>query len=484
MMNHPRLFNYVGICLLVCLPQSVWAQATTVHADSINAIIFWGTLLLFLGVVGRYLAKYFDQPGVLGELLMGVVVGNICYGCDMQLMVILRDSGTVLAVIQKMLQGISLTDAVHACIPNMAYAKKMIAVMSHPDGEQWITTTIALDAFSRYGVIFLLFMVGLESSLLDLKKTGRESAQVAVIGVVAPILLGLLVMTFLLPNASFSTALFVAATLSATSVGITARVLQDMKKLNTREAKTILGAAMIDDVLGLIILAVVSAMIMGGTFNVWMVSRISFMAMIFFPLSLWLGPILLRRIAAWAAVFDPAEAKLLVSFIFVMSFSWLATLVHMAAIIGAFVAGLILHEGFFESHEKVLKNPQSIKNLLSPFEAIFAPLFFMLIGIQVKLESFLDMHVIFCALGLVLAAVVGKLLSGLGGNRQDDRVLIGIGMVPRGEVGLVFAAVGKGLGVMPDALFSAIILMVAVTTFMTPVWMKLQYARRNNRMTK
>ncbi|PJD93311.1 MAG: sodium:proton antiporter [Legionella sp.] len=482
-MNPQKLLKFLWVGLCAFLPQSVWAGSLTEHVDPINAIILWGALLLFFGLVGRYIAKYFDQPGVLGELLMGVLVGNICYGCGMQLMLLLRDSGTVFVVIQNMLQGVSLVDAVHANIPNSADAKKMLAALSNVNGNQWITTTIVIDAFSRYGVMFLLFMVGLESSLSDLKKTGKESARVAIIGVVAPIALGLLVIAFMLPNASFSTSLFVAATLSATSVGITARVLQDMKKLHTREAKTILGAAMIDDVLGLIILALVSAMAMGGTVNMWMITHISCMAILFFPLSLWVGPIALRHMIAWGTALDPLDAKLLVSFIFVMIFSWLATLVHMAAIIGAFVAGLILHEGFFKSHEQVSTAPQSIKQLLSPFEAIFAPLFFMLIGIQVKVESFLDIHVVVCAIGLIVAAVLGKLLSGFGGNRQDNRVLIGIGMVPRGEVGLVFASVGKGLGVIPDSLFSAIILMVAVTTFITPVWMKFQYTRGKHRIT-
>lgn len=447
------------------------------HCDPSSAIIFWGTTLLFCGIVGRYLAKSLGQPGVLGELFMGVVIGNLCYAYHVPLFVILRDVATIFSVIQQVLQGISITQAVHDLIPDVTFAKQIIAVLSGENGQQWIAVTFVMDALSRYGVIFLLFMVGLESSLHDLKKTGKESTLVAVIGVVMPIILGFLVTHWLLPTAPFISALFVAATLSATSVGITARVLQDMRKLNTREAKTIMGAAMLDDVLGLVILAIVSGMVLLGSINLFLVGRILFMALIFFPLSLWLGPILLRRMVACSAFLEPWEAKLLISFIFVMFFSWLATLVNMSTIIGAFVAGLILHEGFFESREREIKNPLSIRNVLAPFEAVFAPLFFVLIGIQVHLETFLDPKVLWFSAVLLLAAILGKLLSGLGGNRRDNRWLIGIGMIPRGEVGLVFASVGKGLHVIPDTLFSAIIVMVVITTFITPLWMKFQYQR-------
>lgn len=470
-----RLLLGVGLALFSSLG---WATEVIPHNDPTSAIIFWGTILLFFGIVGRYIAKSLGQPGVLGELLMGVVVGNICYAYHVQLMVILRDSTAVFSVIQQMLQGMSLTHAVHQIIPDGAYAKQILAAMSGAHGQQWIAVTFVVDAFSRYGVIFLLFMVGLDSSLQDLKKTGTESTRVAVIGVLAPILLGLLVTKLMIPHASFNTAVFIAATLSATSVGITARVLQDMNKINTREAKTIMGAAMLDDVLGLVILAVVSGMVVMGTLNAWMLGRIIFMAIVFFPLSLWLGPMLLNRMVAWISFVDPWEAKLLTSFIFIMCFSWLATLVNMSTIIGAFVAGIILHEGFFESREREQKNPLSIRNLLAPFEAVFAPLFFVLIGIQVRLETFWDKQVLLFSLCLLVAAIVGKLLSGFGGNRRDDRWLIGIGMIPRGEVGLVFASVGKSTHIIPDSLFSAIIVMVVVTTFITPVWMKIQYQRR------
>lgn len=457
------------------MPISSFASSGTSHLDPAGSVIFWGTLILFFGIVGRYLAKLMNQPGVLGELLMGVLLGNACYFSGMQLMIVLRDSPAVFTIIQDMLAGTPLPAAVHAVITEPHYAGQVLEALSGQDGNDWIKVAFVVDSFSRYGVIFLLFMVGLESSLDELKKTGRESLQVACIGVLAPILLGLLAWYVLMPTAEFSTSLFVAATLSATSVGITARVLKDMKKLNTREAKTILGAAMLDDVLGLVILAIVSRMVMHDGIDFLSIATTLLSALLFFPAALLVGPWVLRNMIACVKFLDPWEAKLLVSFVFVMCFAWLATLVQMSTIMGAFVAGIMLHDGFFESREREIKNPQSIKHLMAPFEAIFAPLFFMLIGIQVRLETFFDWHVLVIALGLIVVAIIGKLVSGLGGARRDDRLLIGIGMMPRGEVGLIFASVGKTIGVIPDALFSAIIMMVVVTTVLTPIWMKKRY---------
>jgi len=445
------------------------------HLDPASVVIFWGTLLLFFGILGRYFAKRLHQPGVLGELLMGVIVGNVCYTIGMPMMFILRDSSSVFTIIQTMLTGIPLPTAVHAVITEPHYANQVLDALSGSHGSDWLKVAFVVDTFSRYGVIFLLFMVGLESSLAELKKTGREAFQVACLGVLAPIVLGLIALYILLPHIAFSTALFVAATLSATSVGITARVLKDLKKLSTREAKTILGAAMIDDVLGLVILAIVSGMVIHHGVDPLYIGKTLLLALLFFPVALLVGPWLLRRMIVCVGFLEPWEGKLLVSFVFLMCFAWLATLVQMSSIIGAFVAGIILHDGFFESHEHKLKNPQGIKQLMEPLEAVFAPLFFMLIGIQVRLETFLDWHVVMIAVGLVTVAILGKLLSGLGATRRDDRLLIGIGMMPRGEVGLIFASVGKTIGVIPDALFSAIILMVVVTTVLSPMWMRSRY---------
>ncbi len=458
-------------------PVGACASSVQHHLDPVTSVIFWVTLLFLFGVLGRYVALCLRQPGVLGELLMGVLVGNVCYFFGMQLAVILREGPAVFSIMRDLLTGVTLTEAVGLTIPDPHYAKQVMMALNSNQGIDLIKIAYVVDIFSRYGVIFLLFMVGLESSVADLKQTGRESFQVAVIGVLAPILLGLLVGSLLMPDSSFHAHLFVAATLSATSVGITARVLKEMKKLSTREARTILGAAMMDDILGLMILAIVSSLVISGLVNLVMVSKIIIFAILFFSGALWIGPWVLRQAVNFFSFLEPWEAKLTIAFLFVMSLSWLATLVQLATIIGAFAAGLIIHDGFFESRNHPHKNTLGLKELIAPLEALLAPLFFMLIGIQVKIETFFDGHVLLIAGGLIVAAILGKLLSGFGGHCKDDRMLIGIGMLPRGEVGLVFASIGKTLGVISDQMFSAIILMVIVTTLIAPLWLKARYKK-------
>ena len=464
--------------LLFLSPALAYASAGE-HVDPVASVILVATSLFFFALIGRYLANRLNFPGVLGELLMGVLLGNLCYFCGLQLMVILREGSSIFDIMKEMLSGVSLAKAVSQVIPNTLYAKEITQALSGSHGVEYLKIAYIIDIFSRYGVIFLLFMVGLESSVEELKRTGRESIMVAIIGVVAPMLLGFAVAYVLMPSASYQADLFVAATLSATSIGITARVLTDMKKLNTREARTILGAAMIDDILGLIILAVVSSVIISGSVDAMVVLRIIMASIVFFLGVLFFGPLIIKRAVRFFSFLELWEAKLFISFLFVMALAWLASLVQLAAIIGAFAAGVILHDNYFKETAKEHEEENlSIHQLISPLESILAPLFFMVIGIQVKLEAFFDWQVLFLATGLIIAAIVGKLVSGLGGNIKDDRLLIGIGMLPRGEVGLVFASIGRTLGVVSDQLFSAIVLMVIITTFIAPPLLKARYTKR------
>jgi Kef-type K+ transport system membrane component KefB len=472
-----RLFFFMmALCFFV--PTVVFASASKGHSDPVASVVLWVTLIFFFGLMGRYIAELLNQPGVLGELLMGVLLGNLCYFFGLPLAIVLREGALVFDIMGDVLTGSSVAKSVYTSLPTLPEAQELTAVLKGTNGVNLIRVAYVVDSFSRYGVIFLLFMVGLETSIDEIKHTGAEAMRVAIIGVVVPIILGFLVTLLLVPNASIKTDLFLAATLSATSVGITARVLKGMKKLRTREAKTIMGAAMIDDVLGLVILAVVSSVVITGVLEWGVLSRIIIQVVLFFSGVLLVGPWILQRMIRFFRFLEPWESKLAISFVFVMSLSWLATLVQLASIIGAFAAGLIIHDGFFDGHALDGKRDTQIRELVAPLEAILAPLFFMLIGIQVKLEAFLDWHVLLIAFGLTVAAVVGKLVSGMGGAKKDDRLLIGVGMLPRGEVGLVFASIGRTLGVLSDELFSAIILMVIITTLMAPPWLKARYAKK------
>ncbi len=446
----------------------------THYTDPVAIVLLWVTLILLFGVIGHYLSVKLNQPKVLGELLMGIIVGNISYFFGFPLAVLLRESSAVFSIMQDLLANIPLSDAVHSSIHNSDKANQLLIVLSGPHASDLMKITYVLDVFARYGVIFLLFMVGLDSSLSDLKHTAHPALSVAILGMFAPLVLGLMTIYLLIPDIPLTSTLFVASTLSATSVGITASVLKDMNRLQTRESNTILGAAMIDDILGLILLAVVSGLAMSGSFGFLQVISLFVWAIIFFVGVLLVCPWFVRLVVSVSHLLDPCEAKLFLAFILAMLLAWLATTVHLAAIVGALLAGIIINDGFFSKCEA--RHALTIKQLIMPFESIFSPLFFMLVGIHVKLEAFLNWHVLMIALGLTIAAIVGKLISGLGADRRDDRLVIGIGMLPRGEVGLIFAATGQALGIISDSLFASVILMIIITTLITPAWLKYRFS--------
>jgi len=203
------------------------------------------------------------------------------------------------------------------------------------------------------------------------------------------------------------------------------------------------------------------------------VVKIILLAFLFLGSAFWLGPYFLRYTIGLVSKLDLVEAKMFVSYLFVMVLAWMANLVGLATIVGAFTAGVILHDAYFRHWGDPHDHRYSIKDLIMPLEVILVPIFFVLMGIQVKLESFLDLHIIQMAAGLLVAATIGKLACGLVAGRGINKLAVGIGMLPRGEVGLIFAAIGKSLGVINDALFSSVVLMVIVTTLIAPPLLKL-----------
>lgn len=441
------------------------------HTDVIAPVILGTTGILFFAVLGRFIARRFNQPSVLGELLIGIFIGFMGYTFSIDFIEILREGPVVFDIVGEVLAGDSLEHAATTLISGN-YSKELLDILSGPHGQEYFKIAQAVDIFSRYGVIFMLFLIGLETSVADMRKVGRESTQVAIAGVVLPFALGLVMTLLLLPEIEFQVDLFIAATLVATSVGITARVLKDIGRLQSRSAKVILGAAVIDDVLGLIMLAIVTGIIVSGSINMLEIAMIILMSGLFFFVAFYFGPNFLKKIIWLVRHLDIVEAKIFISFLFVMTLAWMANLIGLATIIGAFTAGVILHDGYFHHWGDENKHSLSIKDLIAPLETILVPIFFVLMGIQVKLETLLDPHVVLIAVLLTVIAIIGKLFSGLGASAASNRLAIGIGMMPRGEVGLIFASLGKSLGVINDSLFSSIVIMVLVTTLITPPLLK------------
>ena len=446
------------------------------HNDPIAPVILGVTGILFFAILGRFAARKLGLPSVLGEVMMGILLGNLAYYLGVDLIVALREGPAIFDLERLVIAGHTPESAAVATL-GPGSARKILSILQGPHGGEILQVAQTVDVFSRYGVIFMLFLVGLDTSVGEMRRVGPDALRVAVIGVAIPFLLGLAASRLLMPYLSLQTDLFIAATLGATSVSITARVLKDLGREQSREAHVILGAAVIDDILGLMMLAIVSGIVVSGSIKLLTVTTTILLAFLFLGGALFLGPYLIRIAVRLMCRLDLVEAKMFTSYLFVMVLAWLANLVGLATIVGAFTAGLILSDSFFKFCNLIDDSRVSIKSLIMPLEVILVPIFFILMGIQVKLETFIDPQVLLMAAGLLLAAIMGKLAAGIGARRVGKRIAVGVGMLPRGEVGLIFAAIGKSLHVIDDALFSAVVLMVIVTTLLAPPLLKLTLGR-------
>ena len=463
--------NYHKLCVFICLlllPSVAAAvEFHTVHSDPIAPVILGVTGILFVALIGRFSARKLGFPSVIGELIMGIIVGNLAFYYQADLIIVLREGPAIFETMGNLLKGEGLELAYLNAV-GVDGTGRILDILRGPHGNEILQVAHTVDVFSRYGIIFLLFLVGLDTSIDEMRKVGPDSSRVAIIGVVLPFVLGVIVSSLLIENVELHTSMFLGATLAATSVGITAMVLQEMKMEQTETAHIILGAAVIDDVLGLLMLAIISGIVITGSIDLVNISITVIIATVFLMATVYIGPYFIRLFVRLFRRLDIVEAKMFVSYLFVMLMAWMANLSGLATIIGAFAAGLILQDTYFESWDNDRKCPVTIKDLIMPLEVILVPIFFVLMGLQVKLETFLQPDVMMIAAGLLVAAIIGKVLSGFGSFAVKNRMAIGIGMMPRGEVGLIFAAIGKSLGVLDDALFSAVVLMVIVTTLLSP----------------
>ncbi len=454
-------------------------QVGTAHGDPIAPVILGVTTILAFAIVGRVAARRLGQPTVVGELFMGILLGNLGWWLGLDLIVLLREGPQIFELVHDALTGASLNEVASERLGPVV-GSEISRILTGPHGAELMQITNTVDTFSRYGVIFMLFMVGLNTNVDEMRRVGKDSARVAVLGVAAPFALGMAVLWVLRPGLELGSTLFIAATLGATSIGITANVLDELKFSSSREGRIILGAAVYDDILGLIILAIVSGVVVSGSVAVGEIVEVVVVSGVFLAAVIALGPTIVRMSAHVMQRLDFVEAKMFTSYLFVMVLAWMANLAGLATIIGAFAAGVVLHDSHFHpKHRTRLGKIITIRQLIMPLEVILVPIFFILIGIQVKFESFMSLPVIIVAAGLLVAAVLGKLVCGIGAAKPANKLIVGIGMVPRGEVGLVFGAIGRTLGVIDDSLFAAIVLMVIVTSLLAPPWLKSAVGKRS-----
>ncbi len=404
----------------------------------IAAVLLALVVLLVAAKLGGALAERLGQPAVLGELVAGIALGA--------------------------LPALGVQD---------------LAYMAHD---------ATIEALAELGVILLLFEVGLSTRLADLMKVGTSALLVATIGVIVPMVLGWLAGRWLLPDSHPYVAVFLGATLCATSVGITARVLSDMGRIATPEGQIILGAAVIDDVMGLLVLAVIVGLVSGGPSSGTgvQVALVTAKAVAFLVgalvLGRWLAPILFRSASRLRGKGVMLTSALVTCF----ALAWTANLAGLAPIVGAFAAGLVLEGVPFD---ELLPEGDSIEHLLLPLSAVLVPLFFVHMGLLVNLGQLAGGSVGLAA-ALIVAAVIGKQACGLAVvTRGADRVAVGLGMIPRGEVGLIFAGMGLRLQAGGKPLLSggemaAVIAMVLVTTVVTPPLLRWRMARGPPRGTR
>jgi Kef-type K+ transport system membrane component KefB len=446
----------------------VLASGELSHADPVVPILIASIFITLGAAIGGSLMKWLKQPAVLGELLVGLIAGNLGYYFREPTLTVLREGDNLSKIASVALtSSYNLGQAALQVLPPGPHADYLARLLSGPDGQTYITIYAFIDIISRLAILVLLFMVGLEISLVEMKRVGKYATYVAVLGIVLPMVLGMGVMKLLHPDNPLAVDLFVGGILTATSVGITARVLRDLGRDNTEEARIILGAAVIDDVLCLIVLAVVSGLAVTGTISVSSIAITTGKAALFLVASLgigiWLTPKLVRRLTA----FGVSNLKLLFGVSFALLLAWLANVAQLATIVGAFAAGMILNSFFDKEVEGI-----SLHELLSPIESLIVPLFFVWMGIQVKLETMASKDVLIAGLALTIVAIVGKVAAGWGSPATMNRLAVGFGMMPRGEVGLIFAGIGRGIGVVDEGLFSAIVLLVMVTTVLAPILLR------------
>jgi Kef-type K+ transport system membrane component KefB len=402
------------------------AAAASAHGqEAIPVVLLTLAFVLVAAKLAGELLERLGQPAVLGELLVGIVLGNaVLFGGPDTSSLVSNETFTVLA---------------------------------------------------ELGAALLLFHVGLESTPKEMLAVGGTAARVAVVGVITPMLLGFGVGKLARPDESWMLHAFLGAMLAATSVGITARVLKDADALRSGFARIILGAAVIDDVLGLLVLAVVSGIIQaaatGDALSAGAIVMIIVKAFVFLVGALFIGSFVSPRLFRGALALRSHGVVLSLSLGFCFLLSYLALRAGLAPIVGAFAAGLVLEEVHFEG--QVQRGEPPLHESLGPLIALLVPVFFVRMGMLVDVRSFASASVLGFAALLTVAAILGKLACAVATPKGMSGLTVGLGMMPRGEVGLIFAGIGAqlmlgGRPVIDAGTYAAAVFMVVATTMATP----------------
>ncbi len=394
-----------------------------------SALLIQIVLILFSARLLGEAAAYFKFPAVIGELIAGIIIGPSVLGL------------------------IEMNDPLHL--------------------------------LAQIGIILLLFEVGIETDIGHLASSGMKALTVAVIGVSLPFLLGFCI-SYWLFHFSLLACLFIASTLTATSIGITLRVLRDLKKQNSHEAHIVIGAAVLDDIIAIVLLAMLYEFSASGAVHAWNAGKVFLFVLLFFALA----PVLAKGVSFVIKKWDEKSniPGLLPTAILslILLLAWTAHLVGAPELLGGFVAGLALSRRFYFPFSPFLQETREfsrrVEEKMQPIVHLFTPIFFVAVGLSLNLRSINWESTFIWALSgaLIIAAIIGKLFSALplAGESRMKKWIIGTAMIPRGEVGLIFASIGLTTGVLKDDVYAAIILVIAITTLMAPLCLRWLYSTR------
>jgi Kef-type K+ transport system membrane component KefB len=405
---------------------TVTLQSSGLPAEPVSILVLWIALIWGISKVLNIVLDRFKLPAVLGELGTGLLFG----------------------VLLLMLPS------------DLWFARQL----------QYIRDSEVLHVLGELGIVLLLFEVGLETELEKIKEVGREAFLVALGGVITPFAFAWLLNSVLKLGWSMQIILFVGLVFAATSIGVTARVFQDLQFLKNINAKVVLGAAVLDDILGLVLLSVIVAFVQVGSASVGMIALIILKAGLFLVSAAWIGSKVSGKAISWLGGLGGAKPIGFLIWILTFCFlsAYLASLVGLAPIVGAFAAGIMLDRCTLD---ELLGEHKKIEDYTAPITAFLTPIFFAKVGLSLDLKGVWGC----LPLALILIACISKLLSGylfLPFKTQIDRLLVGVGMLPRGEVGLVVATIGRQIGLLDLELYSELLLAVIATTIIAPIWLQ------------
>jgi len=440
-------------------PSSVLLAVTETKAEEgsliLSAVLLSLVVIYFASKLGGEICVRLYFPPVLGELVGGVVVG-----VSVLHLLVFPESGA---------------------IADNSLLMQLLANTSHisPETTQSIfaSQSEVIEVLSELGVVILLFEIGLESELQDLIRVGPQAAIVAVVGVVAPFTMGTLGLIYFFHIGAIP-AIFAGAALTATSIGITAKVLAEIGRISTKEGQIIIGAAVLDDILGIIVLAVVASLAKTGEIQISNILFLIISATTFLVGVILIGRFLGGYLMALVKQMKTRGELLLTAIIFAFILAYIANIIHLEAILGSFAAGLVLAE---------TEKRHELEKQIIPVADLFVPIFFVCVGAKTDL-SVLNPAIpsnregLIIAAFLVVVAIIGKVITGftLFNQPELNKLAIGVGMIPRGEVGLVFAGVGASSGVLSESTTAAIIMMVILTTFVAPPLLRIVFEREKS----